>query len=302
MLAILRAQIEAFEPDILYLSHPIQFDSRFIRFLAKRPPMVMGWRAANIPAQVDWSEFDVMLSCLSGVREAALRLGARSAVHFTPGFPEWIAEGVADVEPDTDLLFTGQYNLHQYPRRNAFLNLIAETAATGAFSCRLHVLRGDASPLPPSIERFAVPPVFGLEMHRALRRGRIILDARGEIGLLPDGDAAAHDLAGRQSANMRIFEVTGSGGFLLTERFDNLSDLFRDGEEIVTYGDEAEMLNKIGYYLAHPDERLAIAERGQRRCLEVHGMSKKTAEIDKIVRAFFGARPETEIIFGQSEG
>jgi ubiquinone/menaquinone biosynthesis C-methylase UbiE len=80
-------QIEKFQPDILYLSEPIAFDSKFIRTLSWKPSLIIGWRAANIPETTDWSEFDIILSNLSSLRNVALKLGARNSEHFFPGFP-----------------------------------------------------------------------------------------------------------------------------------------------------------------------------------------------------------------------
>src|SRR6185369_11593431 len=52
---IVRMQIEALKPEVLYLSDPINFDSNFLRTLSYRPKLVLGWRAANIASGTDWS-------------------------------------------------------------------------------------------------------------------------------------------------------------------------------------------------------------------------------------------------------
>jgi hypothetical protein len=63
----------------------------------------------------------------------------------------------------------------------------------------------------------------------------------------------------------RPFEVTLSGGFLLTEYAPDLEKYFEIDREIVCFEDIREAQQKIEYYLGHPDEREAIAERGYRR-------------------------------------
>lgn len=77
-----RHQVETFKPDVLYLSDPVTFDSRFVRSLSWKPSLVIGWKASNIPTGTDWSEFDVMLSNLSSLRDMALKLGAKAAENF----------------------------------------------------------------------------------------------------------------------------------------------------------------------------------------------------------------------------
>ena len=70
---------------------------------------------------------------------------------------------------------------------------------------------------------------------------------------------------------MRVFEGTACGALLLTDSVGNgLDNLFDLGDEIVTYGDDAELVDRIDYYLAHEDERARIAQAGQRRTLREH--------------------------------
>ena len=54
----------------------------------------------------------------------------------------------------------------------------------------------------------------------------------------------------------------GRGCFLLTDHCDELGELFRIGEEIETYRSSGELTDKVRHYLAHPDERRAVATAG----------------------------------------
>lgn len=70
---------------------------------------------------------------------------------------------------------------------------------------------------------------------------------------------------------MRIFEGTACGAMVLTDSVSNgLDELFEVGREVVIYQDDADLLDKIAYYLAHEEEREAIARAGQRRTLGEH--------------------------------
>ena len=66
----------------------------------------------------------------------------------------------------------------------------------------------------------------------------------------------------------RSIEIPACGGFMLAEYSSEHGRLFEDGREAVFYRDRQELLDKIGYYLAHEDERAAIAEAGRRKCLD----------------------------------
>ncbi|MEC7984345.1 MAG: glycosyltransferase [Myxococcota bacterium] len=74
---------------------------------------------------------------------------------------------------------------------------------------------------------------------------------------------------------MRVFDVLASGGFLLAEHSSDLETLFAVDEEIVSYRTEAELIQKVDHYLSHPEEREAIAARGQAKVLRDHTIQSR---------------------------
>jgi spore maturation protein CgeB len=77
----------------------------------------------------------------------------------------------------------------------------------------------------------------------------------------------------------RNFEVPGCGGFLLTEKLPYLDRYFSYDAEIGIYDGEDELVEKVGYWLEHPDERAAVAEAGYRRVLAEHTYDHRFGEI-----------------------
>lgn len=282
---IVRIQVETIKPDVLYLSDPISFDSNFVRSLTWQPTVVLGWRAANIPSGIDWSSFDIMFSSLSSLRKIALELGARSAEHFFPGYPTWINQLIEGVAPIYDVVFSGSWTTSQHPKRNKYITYLANAASDplDGFTCGFYI-NGVQSELPPEVQRFNLGERFGVSMHAALRTGKIVVDARGILEYRNPSTGVVTDLAGRETANMRIFEATGSGCFLLAENYDNIKEYFTPGLEIETFCDEREMIDKIRYYLEHPLEREAIARRGQERCLRDYSMDRRAERFDVLLR------------------
>ena len=63
----------------------------------------------------------------------------------------------------------------------------------------------------------------------------------------------------------RVVEVPASGAFLLTNNDAELRRLYVTGEEVAVCDGPDELRAKCEYYLAHADEREAIAARGHRR-------------------------------------
>ena len=77
----------------------------------------------------------------------------------------------------------------------------------------------------------------------------------------------------------RNFEVPGCGGFLLTERVPHLERYFEYDREIGVYDGGDDLVDKVGHWLARPEERAAVAEAGYRRVLAEHTYDHRFAEI-----------------------
>lgn len=61
---------------------------------------------------------------------------------------------------------------------------------------------------------------------------------------------------------MRVFDVLGSKGFLVTNNKYDISRYFRDGRDLVVYRDLKDLEEIIKYYLEHDDERRIIKQQG----------------------------------------
>jgi spore maturation protein CgeB len=79
--------------------------------------------------------------------------------------------------------------------------------------------------------------------------------------------------------NKRTFEISGCGGFQLAPEQQDLPNLFVPGQEIVTYRDVTDLAKKIRYYLAHDDERVAIAATGQHRAHRDHTYARRVEQM-----------------------
>lgn len=69
---------------------------------------------------------------------------------------------------------------------------------------------------------------------------------------------------------LRIWDVLGAGGFLLTNYQAELPLFFKEGEDLVCFDGIEDMREKAGYYLKHEEERKQIAENGYRKVKEYH--------------------------------
>ncbi|MGQ1889416.1 glycosyltransferase family protein [Thermophagus sp. OGC60D27] len=116
--------------------------------------------------------------------------------------------------------------------------------------------------LSKKLYKMALPPVFGLEMFKALSKAAIGFNNHG-------------DCVGDYAANMRLFETTGVGTCLITDYKSNISDFFKVDDEIVTYRSADECVEKIRWLIHHPEECRQMALRGQQRTLKDHNIASR---------------------------
>ncbi len=95
-----------------------------------------------------------------------------------------------------------------------------------------------------------------------------------------------------RDVNMRVFEAMASGALLVTDEADGLEDLFTDGEHLVIYRNDAEVLDRIAYYLEHEEERERIARSGQRLVLAEHTYTHRMDAILAKTQAVLGPLPK----------
>jgi len=77
--------------------------------------------------------------------------------------------------------------------------------------------------------------------------------------------------------NRRAFEAAGAGAFQLLHWKPGLSQLFEDGGEVVSFRTVDDLGPLIDHYLAHPEERAAIAGAGRSRAVSEHTFDSRLA-------------------------
>jgi spore maturation protein CgeB len=86
-------------------------------------------------------------------------------------------------------------------------------------------------------------------------------------------------MAGQEAGNMRLFEATGVGAFLLTDFKNNLDTLFEPDREVAVWRSIDDCLDAIDRDLGDDKRRLAIAQAGQARTMAQHTYRHRVAEI-----------------------
>jgi spore maturation protein CgeB len=94
------------------------------------------------------------------------------------------------------------------------------------------------------------PPVFGLELYRALSQAKIVLNG-------------AIDTSGEDCGNMRCFEGMGCGALLLSDQ-GKYPDGMTAGQTLITYGSSGDAIGQIQRLLADRSRCEAIARAGHK--------------------------------------
>ncbi len=74
----------------------------------------------------------------------------------------------------------------------------------------------------------------------------------------------------REGLPLRIFDILGCGGFVLTNYQPELANYFTPGVDLDFYGSEEELLQKTEFYLTHEKDRVEIARNGYETVQKYH--------------------------------
>jgi len=120
-------------------------------------------------------------------------------------------------------------------------------------------------------------PVPSEQITRIMRESVISLNF-GDSGVVMRGLVPGRS----RQIKARIFEVPGAGGFLMTENANDLDRFYEIGKEIVVYEGLSDLVEKITYFLGHPEERDKIAMAGHVRTRNEHTYESRFRELLEI--------------------
>jgi spore maturation protein CgeB len=261
-------QIKAAKPDILYCQDLSFFPGEVLHELKQHVRLVVGQIACPLPPESFLKSYDLILTSFPHFVDRLRGLGVKSE-YFRIGFDERVLSLLGNVNKDIDFSFVGGISRH-HGGAIPLLEYLTEST-----TMRLFGYGADSLPLSSPIRQQHGGEVWGLDMYRALARSRITLNRHINV-------------AENSANNMRLYEATGVGSMLLTDRKDNLDKLFDIDREVAAYSSREEAAEIVRYYLDHPDEMAMVAKAGQARTLREHTYGQRMQELVPILKRHMG--------------
>ncbi len=259
-------QIKATRPDVLYCQDLWFLTPQKLAELRPYAKLIVGQIASPMPPEAYLKGYDLIMTSFPHFVPRLRAMGVASE-YFRIGFDTRVLELLGTVEKDIDASFVGGISRH-HGKALPMLEYLARSTPIEFFGYGADSLSRSS----PIVTRHH-GEVWGLDMYRALARSRVTLNRHINV-------------AENNANNMRLYEATGVGALLITDRKDNLGELFEVGKEVVAYSSPEEAAELIRYYIAHPEEARAIALAGQARTLREHTYQRRMEELVPVLERY----------------
>lgn len=256
---VLLDQVKMFNPDIVINQSLDGIPALAVKMIRPHTKFLVGQIAAPIPRGLDFTNYDLMISSLPNYIQQFKQKGLKAEFHPF-AFDERVLNKVKIDSRDIGFSFAGSISIH-HNNRNEYLLPLVKNQGLKIWGQGLEQFSVDSE-----IRKVHNGPVFGKGLLSIL--GRSQLTFNHHIGI-----------AENYCNNMRMFEATGMGATLLTDKKNNLGDYFEEGKEVVSYGSLEECLEKVEYLSNNPEECRRIGSAGQVRVLKDHNYKNRMEEL-----------------------
>lgn len=259
-LKVLQAQIQAFQPDVILNQEMAYLPSPLFGVRKDRGYKLMGQIASALPEGDSFEGYDLVISSLPNQVAWFCNRGVRAEMNRLAFEPHVLEVLGLQPERDIPLSFVGSLS-PDHVSRIAFLEYVATRTPLKVWGSGIENLP-KSSPLHACYQGEA----WGRDMYNILRRSRITLNFH-------------IDLAEGWANNMRLYEATGMGTLLMTDRQRNLAEIFVPGEHVAAYTDAEDCVRQIHALLADDLTRERIAAAGQQRAIQHQNYYRRVGEI-----------------------
>lgn len=268
---VLHEQIRRWRPDVLLTTDMASFDDAEVRRWKALGCFVAGIGEppySESPRQ--WGVYDLVLAPSEGMVAFFRSRGTRSELLRFAFHDQHVKP---DAERPIDVSFVGSLSA-MHTRRVQFLEALCRRIP-GVLQLWAPTVGHLAQDSPVRIAYRG--PAWGREANQIVAKSKIHLNIH-------------HDAAGKYADNIRMYDATGLGALLLTDRKKNLSAIFVVGSEVLDFATVEECHERIDWALSHDEEREGIALRGQARTMRDHTFLRRMGDFERIIAEAKGGR------------
>jgi len=131
----------------------------------------------------------------------------------------------------------------------------------------------------PRLRKVIHCPKFGFGLYKFLQDSKITLNIHGQV--YPSVGPPVFS-----AGNIRLFEATGSKCCLLTDYIPGIERYFEPDQEIITFCNKEEAIEKSNYLINNPKVAQSIAEKGHARTLHHHSSSVRAGQFAEILKKY----------------
>ncbi|MCC6850396.1 MAG: glycosyltransferase [Deltaproteobacteria bacterium] len=272
MAAGVAAAVDALEPDLVLALAQAPLNAAALDAIGRRGVLRALWFVEDYRVMTSWRElaphYDHVFTiqtdgCLEAMAEVTDARLAYLPCGFDPRVHRPLALDAAErAELGSDVSFVGAGYRNRRLAFRRFLDLdfrIWGSDWGGASDLARVVQRSGARVVTEDAVRIFNASTINLNLHSSTYHEGV--DPRGDF------------------VNPRTFELAGAGAFQLVDRRALLPPLFAAGRELAVVDSVAELREAAGYYLAHEDERLALAGRARQRALAEHTYARRMEDL-----------------------
>ncbi|HNV87229.1 MAG TPA: glycosyltransferase [Candidatus Omnitrophota bacterium] len=264
---VLLGQAKKMRPDVILIQEQSILTDAMVRELKRHARLLVSQIASPLLKRRRYDSVDLVVTSfphyVSLFREKGLK-----AEYVALAFDKRILDEIGEVSEQYPISFVGGVSpVHRH--RLAVLERLSGEMPLDWFGYGAKKLPAE-SPLKKTWRG----EVWGLDMYRALASSRNTVNCHEPL------------VQGDYANNNRLFEATGVGTCLVTDWKQNIRGFFEPDREVVIYNNPEELIEKVRYLLAHPEEALTIGAAGQKRTLRDHTCEKRVLKMADLFKKF----------------
>lgn len=253
---IVSEQIKFYKPDVVYIHDVTYFTENELQRIKNQTKLLVGQIAYPKPLNQNiLKSYDLLISSLPNFINDFRKMGIKTE-YLKWCFEETILKTIGKRKRIYDVTYIGGLSqLHS--KGNRILDKISKQVD-------IHIW---------GYGRPNIKPAWGKKMYEIFSQSKIVINRH-------------INLSKNYANNMRMYDATGMGALLITDDKVNMEEFFDINQEVVTYKNADDLVNKIRYYLMHDKIREKIAKAGQLKTLKKHTYKLRMKELDKILRNY----------------